>query len=334
MPSFDDKFKVKSIFFILSFLLSYKVLAHGPSFLFSDLQELNQTINAPIINSCRESQAFEKALFVRGQDDHQNAFNCSDVTDFTNMRALSAWRYCRPRFGASAQPCFEKDSQIIQKRLSDQELMNEVTNFTQTTFDNYKLELANKCCSPEQKNCLNRFEKLKLTIKNDTSSSAQYVSDSAPVNFHYNEIEITHGKLAAEYTKEGIERVLLHEFGHVCQFALISEDEAKYKEFTSPTTRCLESTGINGFKVTDLKSLPCVQKKLEALAKTHSDTSKFCHGKWYREAFADMIFRDKMNTIYHWIYDMHRTSPSKNYGSVFDYIQCDLESFPYTKTCN
>lgn len=304
--------------------------------LFHKLEEFNRQINSQSFNQCQASNyqmSYEE--FTRPSDNIEKLFKCSDVDNFAKLSQFSSYYYCRQPYGDEAWTCAETDNQKLQKRMDDLALMNKIEEFTKKTFESYKTKLAKKCCQPDQKNCLHRFEKVKLVITDSPKMTAEYVSDTAPVNFRYNDIQISKGKLASQYTEEGLERVLLHEFGHVCHFGLVAEDTELYREFTHPNTNCEAATGEKAFKVSKLESLTCVNNKLkDQMKEVGHDSKKYCFGKWYREAFADTIFRDEMNTIYHWTYDMYRRSPAKNYGKVSEYIQCDEKLIPKESVCN
>lgn len=311
-------------------------LSGSEHYLFNKLTEFNQSLNASSINSCETRVGFylSDESFNRPSSHLEKKFKCSDVDTFAKLSQYSSYYYCRGPYGDEAWTCAETDKSKLQKRMNDLILMEKIKDFTIKKFETYKESLAKKCCMPHQKNCLHRFEKVKLRIEEDSKMTAEYLSDSAPVNFRYNDIRITTAKLASQYTEEGLERVLLHEFGHVCQFGLVAEDADLYKEFTHPNSNCTANTGEKAFHITKLPSLGCVDKKLkEQMNEVGNDSSKYCFGKWYREAFADMIFRDEMGTIYHWTYDMYRRTPAKNYGKVSEYIQCANDLIPKESVC-
>jgi len=324
---------MKFLWFIL--LLTIKSFANES--LIQNINILNETLNNRKTISCSNTIEFNNSdTFEYAQENHTVKFACSQADSFRSLRWYISRNYCKDTFGEDAWTCAESNLQKIKGRMDNPSLMLKTTLFTQEKFLEYKTSLAKKCCPSDALKCLNRFKKVKLDIVESAKSSAKYQTGTDPINFgtngNLNKIIITTSKLASNYTKEGIERILLHEMGHVCQFALISEDKEKYMEFTSPDKKCLASTGQIFFNIKKMSSSSCIINKLkEAMNKNKGN---FCYGKWHREAFADMIFREEMKTIYHWSYDLFRGTPAKNYGSVYEYIQCDLKHFPQKDVCS
>jgi hypothetical protein len=324
---------MKYIWVIL--LLTFKTSANEG--LIKSINSLNTTLNSTKTISCPNPISnSDLDTFEYAQKNHKVKFACSKTKDFNGLKWHISKYYCKDNFGQTAFTCTENDSQKIKKRMDNPSLMLKTTLFTQEKFIEYKESLAKKCCPIGALKCLNRFKKVKLDIVESTKSYAKYQSGSDPVNFgtngNLNKIFISTSKLASNYTKESVERILLHEMGHVCQFALLSEDKEKYTEFTASDKRCLASTGQKYFNIKKISSSSCVMNKLKETMKNNK--GDFCYGKWHREAFADMIFRSEMKTVYHWSYDLFRTKPSKNYGSVYEYIQCDMENYPRKSICS
>ena len=244
-------------------------------------------------------------------------------------------QYCSKRFGTTGFNCVESDTEKIHARSSNTELMSKMLLLTESKFQTYKQSLASECCG-EKKKCLKRFSQVNLKIDSSTKVEARYDSDMSAENPHHNDIVITRGKLASAYNTENIERVLLVELAHACQFALISESKEDYQRFTHPKSRCDKTSGELMFKEALGPEMgECVAKELERQISEipEADRSKYCFGKWYREAFSDMKFRRHFNSPYHWTFDMSRRSIHQNYGSVYQYIGCGFPEDWKTQMC-
>lgn len=230
---------------------------------------------------------------------------------------------CQARYGKSAQTCVETDPAKVEVRRTDPELMRQMISFTEYKFESFKNKLAGECCGQSQK-CLERFSSTELNVKDSSSFYASYVSDSSPTGVNY--IEMSTAKIAASMNQENIERVLLVELAHSCQFAKISESSENYRKFT--TDRCSVESGKLMFKEGLGPELSqCVDEELtkQIAAIPPSERGKYCFGKWYREAFSDMKFRSEFTSLYHWTYDFMRRSKASNYGSVYKYISCGIK---------
>jgi hypothetical protein len=263
---------------------------------------------------------------------HQIKFHCSEASNLRALTRLSAVNYCLPAFGDSAWTCAESHIKKREERASNSQLINELKKFSLTRFDDYKKSLAALCCG-DKKQCRERFLATSLRFDPSNRSLAHYHSDNDPQGTIDNYVNISYGKLAENYTLEGVERVLLHELGHSCQFAIISENAQDYALFVSESTACLASTGEKFLKLLSRSSQACLINKLKMQRDEISQPQNFCFGKWYREAFADMVFRSEMKTIYHWIYDLHRRTPTKTHPNVLDLLECEGENFPRRSTC-
>ena len=242
-----------------------------------------------------------------------------------------AYYHCQTRYGKSAQTCSELDKNKINARAADNLLIEKMSDFTVKRFAEYKTQLIDGCCA-DKAQCRKRFSETKLELTPELSSSATYHSDSSPHG--RNLITISKGKLASTMNQESLERVLLVELAHACQFALISESPADYKTFT--TDRCSVESGRLMFKEglgEEMSS--CVDQELQAQIRAipEAEKGKYCFGKWYREAFSDMKFRSEFNSIYHWTYDFLRRSQHQNYGSVYKYINCGLTPDIKSQVC-
>lgn len=242
-----------------------------------------------------------------------------------------AYYHCQTRYGKSAQTCSELDAQKVIARTQDHELIQRMTNFTKTKFEEYKEKLASQCCGTKS-TCLQRFSSTQLVISDRSEISASYLSDSSPTG--RNIVEITERKMASTMNQESLERVILVELAHSCQFALVSESKDKYRTFT--TNPCSIEAGKQMF----IEGLgeemgSCLDQELKAQisAIPESEKGKYCFGKWYREAFSDMKFRSEFKSIYHWTYDFLRRSQHKNYGSVYKYIKCGVTTSLKEQVC-
>jgi hypothetical protein len=262
--------------------------------------------------------------------------NCPNPWDDRSFYRQVHSKYCVERFGTTGFTCVESDPAKIKARVENIELMATIKAFTLKRFADYKDSLVTQCCA-DKTQCRKRFKGVELKIEPGSEVNAEYRSDSlASPDASGNTIAVTEGKLASAYNTENVERVLLVEMAHACQFALISEDTADYATFTNPNTRCDKSSGLLQFKegLGD-KVSQCLIDELEAQMKEIPEDQKknFCFGKWYREAFSDMKFRSEFKSPYHWTYDMGRRSNYKNYGSVYKYIRCDFPADWKQKMC-
>lgn len=233
-----------------------------------------------------------------------------------------AYYHCQERYGKSAQTCAERDPAKIQARAQNIELLEEMVTFAEKSFEDYKSKLAVQCCGSRTR-CLKNFKATKLEILPDLVLEAGYVSSVS--QFHENKVEITHGKLASAMNRESVERVLLVELAHACQFAVVSESESDYQKFT--VDACDPTLSRNMFQAElGAEVGKCLDGELQSQIQAIPEEKRqnFCFGKWYREAFSDMKFRSEFTSIYHWTYDFLRRSQHKNYGSVYRYIKCGV----------
>lgn len=245
-------------------------------------------------------------------------------------------KYCRPRFGSAGFTCVESEPTKIKARVENVALLSKIKTFTLQRFSDYKNKLVTQCCG-DKIQCKNRFSSVQLLIEPGAKVNAEYRSNSlANPDASGNTIVVTEGKLASAYNTENVERVLVVELAHACQFALISESQTDYKTFTDENTRCDKESGLLQFREgLGPEVSQCLMDELESQMKEIPDDQKknFCFGKWYREAFSDMKFRSEFTSPYHWTYDMGRRSNYKNYGSVYKYIRCDFPAVWKQKMC-
>lgn len=233
--------------------------------------------------------------------------------------------HCKQRFGTTGFTCVESDQAKIKLRLENTALINKMILHTQLKFENYKESLVQECCG-DKKICADRFSSVEFSISPDEKPDARYNSDSIAVNSKNNKIVMSMGKIASSYNAENIDRVLLVELGHACQFAINAENANDYKTFTGPL-RCDKESGLKGFKEGLGEELAtCLIDEVESQIKElpENERSKFCFGKWYREVFSDMKFSQHRPSVYHWTYDMARRTPATNYPSVYKYIKCGM----------
>jgi len=200
--------------------------------------------------------------------------------------------------------------------------MKEMEDYASDKFSQYKEKLEKSCCGGKTQ-CLDRFRSTGLRFTDSLKAEASYNSDTNPSGL--NRIDISLGKMASTMNKESLERVLLVELAHACQFALISESPEDYRFFT--TDRCSVESGRKMFMEGLGEEMgSCLDQELQAqiAAIPESQKGKYCFGKWYREAFSDMKFRSEFTSIYHWTYDFLRRSQHQNYASVYKYIRCGI----------
>jgi hypothetical protein len=233
-----------------------------------------------------------------------------------------AYYLCRARYGDTALTCSEMNQGKVSLRAQKPELMKQITEFTQKKFEIYKRDLAQQCCGSKKK-CLERFSGTQLRLTSGMDIRASYISDGFPQGT--NIVEISMGKLASAMNQESVERVILVELAHACQFALVSESPSDYDTFTSD--KCsIKSGSMKYMEGLGTEMASCLnhhlQKQIEAIPE--KKRHKYCFGKWYREAFSDMKFRSEFTSIYHWTYDFLRRSHSTDHGNVLNYIKCGV----------
>lgn len=261
--------------------------------------------------------------------------NCTPPLEDRWLYSRIHQAHCASRFGETGFTCAESDQAKISARMNNPELMNKITSYTEKTFLSYRDYLAPKCCG-DKANCLERFKSVQFEIKQASNLRAEYVSDTIARNSRNNKINITTAKLASAYNTENIDRVLFAELGHACQFALLSEDESLYTKFTHPNTRCDKESGLLMFKEGLGEELAsCLIDEVESQIRElpQDQRSKFCFGKWYREVFSDMKFRDQYSSIYHWTYDMGRRSQHTDYASAFKTLKCAMPADLKAQVC-
>tara|TARA_Y100000780_G_scaffold231707_1_gene258260 strand:- start:16884 stop:17528 length:645 start_codon:yes stop_codon:yes gene_type:complete len=214
--------------------------------------------------------------------------------------------------------------------------MNKIINFTKEKFRDYKVTLRDECCNGKSKNCYKRFNDLELKIENNNKTNAQYEFTLGHHNLTYNSIKLTHLKLAAQYTQEGIERLLLHEMGHVCHVASVSERSTNDFNRFAGNSRCDKSVGEEFFHSFDPRFRKCLIKNLDEQIKNNPNTNgQFCYGKWYREAAAEMMFKHRMDSIYHWIRPTYSDNePTKNNSNIYKLHECVKEYYPKDQVCS
>jgi hypothetical protein len=325
------------LFMLLPFSLQSEVIANQQfSEFLSRFSYMAPQVQVPF---CAEGEmaAEEKAHFQKdAQEIGFQKIACPDPWNEREFYRRIHVKYCSSRFGASAFTCAESDPVKIVARAGNMALMKNIKSFTRTRFEDYKSNLAGRCCGDKVK-CKARFLAVELKIGPGTKAEASYESDSDPsASSLNNRIVISEGKLASAYNTENVERVLLVELAHACQFALVSENKDDYRAFTSPSSRCDKASGLLMFREGLGKDVSqCVIDELEGQISEIPARQKnnYCFGKWYREAFSDMMFRSEFTSPYHWTYDMGRRSIHKNYGSVFKYIRCAFPEDWKEKIC-
>lgn len=323
MTTYSDKRRVKSLFLITIFSLSLPAFASLEKFI-GFLSNDSVTVQS----ACME----EDNLWKRDADQYGPIkLACPSDWYAKDFHFDLAYYHCQTRYGKSAQTCTELDANKVIQRAGNSALIKEMEDFASDRFSDYKEKLGKTCCEGKAQ-CLNRFNSTALRFTEETKSEASYLSDTNPNGL--NRIEISRGKMASTMNRESLERVLLVELAHACQFALISESAADYKFFT--TDRCSVESGRKMF----LEGLgpevgSCVDQELQAqiAAIPETERGKYCFGKWYREAFSDMKFRSEFKSIYHWTYDFLRRSQHKNYASVYKYIRCGMTPEIRSQVC-
>ena len=143
--------------------------------------------------------------------------------------------------------------------------MEKIVKFTKDTFSSYKVTLRYECCKDKSQKCSERFNELKLEILNNNKSNSNYSFTQSHYNLYNNTIEVTVLKLAKEYTEKGIERILLHEMGHICHVASVSEGStAEFDRFAQNETKCSKEVGAEFLYNFDKKIQSCLIKNLES----------------------------------------------------------------------
>ncbi len=263
-------------------------------------------------------------------------FNCDMIPDGQNQDVLFWYmrkNLCTSKYGQNNSTCTVLDQSLIEKRRNNLDLMKRIQRYTENQFRIYRDELALKCCQGKS-SCLPRFQKTSLELVNDEKAIAEYQS-SQLVN-DPGRIVISNTKLAANLNEENVDRLLLHELGHACQFARIAEDEKRYSSFTDPEKNCSnEETGLYEFReFLGEKMTFCLQKKITIMKHKLESTGGFCFHRWYRETFADMAFRDQMKTPLHWTFDTNRKSSSKNHPGTANLLECYESEKIKQQLCN
>lgn len=304
---------MKSLFFVLSLFVSFSAQASLEQFLdfltVGKLEEMSCSENPSSWQ--RDSEAYGAVKLDCPKNWYEKDFHFD-----------LAYYHCQTRYGKSAQTCTELDQDKVAARAQNPILIKEMEDFASERFSFYKESMEKSCCQGKAQ-CLNRFRSTGLRFTDSLKSEASYNSDTNPNGL--NRIDISRGKMASTMNKESLERVLLVELAHACQFALISESNEDYRFFT--TDRCSVESGKKMFIEGLGEELgSCLDKEIQAqiAAIPESEKGKYCFGKWYREAFSDMKFRSEFKSIYHWTYDFLRRSQHKNYASVYKYIRCGM----------
>lgn len=323
MTSYSDKRRVKTTLVLLLFCFTLPASASLEKFI-----GFLSNGNVSTQSACAE----ESGGWKRDADEYGAIkLDCPKDWYEKDFHFDLAYYHCQTRYGKSAQTCTELDNHKILERAANPTLIKEMEDFASDRFSEYKESLGRTCCEGKPQ-CLNRFRSTGLRFTESTKSEASYLSDSNPNGL--NRIEISRGKLASTMNKESLERVLLVELAHACQFALISESKEDYKVFT--TDRCAVDSGRKMFMEGLGQEVgSCIDQELQSqiAAIPESERGKYCFGKWYREAFSDMKFRSEFKSIYHWTYDFLRRSQHKNYASVYKYIRCGMTPEIRSQVC-
>lgn len=333
-------------YLILS-LLFQTFLAHAngsdPRSVISSLESLNSNLNKQEQhNRCAELEpdSFSPHIFIDASIGHTTKHSCESVSGLTNeMRYYNRYfgqYFCKQKFGRTGYNCSEEDGTKIKARANDPILMNRIISFTNKKFEEYKVSLRNECCRGKSQNCHKRFKDLELKIEDSNKAYATYEFTLGHHNLTYNSIKLTHLKLAAEYTHEGIERMLLHEMGHVCHVASVSEKSTNDFNRFAGNSRCEKSVGEEFFHSFDPSLRKCLIKNLDEQIKNNPNTNgQFCYGKWYREAAAEMMFKHRMDSIYHWVKPTYSNNePTKNNSNIYKLHECVKALFPKDQVCH
>jgi len=326
------------------FLIFNCSLAYSNTEAISMLNSINTELgNKSATNACPEeqNQDFTPHTFVDASKNHQIKYSCKSLEGLTSeidsYTRYFGQLYCKSQFGNSGYNCSETNQEMIDSRANDKVLMNRIIDFTKEKFESYKISLRDECCHDKSQKCYQRFNELKLEVPNNNITNAHYNFTVSHHNLTYNSIEITTLKLASEYTQEGIERLLLHEMGHVCHVALVSEKTtADFNRFAQNETKCTQEVGEEYFYNFDKNVQSCLLKNLEKQIKKNPNTSdKYCYGKWYREAAAEMMFKHRMDSIYHWIKPAYSDiRVSKNNSNIYELHDCVKENLPKDQVCS
>lgn len=318
---------MKLLTFTFLFLMGIQNLMAGP--LEVKLRALLSSQNSCSLDGDDKSFYFETDEDVEGP----KKMPCVDPKSDDFFIQVNLW-HCRPRFGVDGQACVITDPSVVAKRVGNAELMKKMVDYTQNKFASYKAELVNECCKDKEV-CRKRFNAVQFDVLPGEQIRAQLLSVGAPVTTTSDRIQMTMGKIASAYNTENIDRVLLAEFAHACQFAINSEKPEEFTKFVANKGCDIES-GLVGFREglgEEMSS--CLMKEIESqiAAIPEAKRGNYCFGKWYREVFSDMMFRKHYTSIYHWIYDMSRRSQATNYASVYKYIRCGLPEELIQKVC-
>ena len=326
------------------FLIFNCSLAYSNTEAISMLNSINTELgNKSATNACPEeqNQDFTPHTFVDASKNHQIKYSCKSLEGLTSeidsyTRYFGQF-YCKSQFGNSGYNCSETNQDVIESRANDKILMDKMIIFTKDKFNSYKVSLRDECCKDKSQKCSERFNKLNLEILNNDKTYAQYRFVASHHNLTYNTIEVTVLKLAQEYTEEGIERLLLHEMGHVCHLASVSERSINdFNRFAQEDSKCSKEVGAEFLYNFDKKTQNCLIKNLESQIEKNPNTDgQFCYGKWYKEAAAEMMFKHRMDSIYHWIKPAYSDMRvSKNNPNNYELHDCVNERFPKDQVCS
>lgn len=212
---------------------------------------------------------------------------CSQFDNYRNCHATSDEAFFRKKNKKLKQEAFDKARNFFKSIVSDPNLQN---------F------------------CGDRFKKTELIIVRGSEESTEYVTK-------YNIVQISEDRLVNSYTEEGIERTILHELGHACQYnrnpaGIDNECDSKYSNIRDYNI-------ILSMRKTDLEKImsPDEYRCIEKMFAQKKSNCKIPH---LMEMYANLVFVEKKSKIAHWSWDCGAIETK--YNPTAEYQDCFIKS--------
>lgn len=187
-------------------------------------------------------------------------------------------------------------------RFQDRLLVSQIVGYAAGRFEELlrDRELQWTCCQNDEA-CASHFQKTGFNVimgaeLQDLETHYRFCGRNAHT------IEVTMGRLVSARNEESIDRLLLHELGHACQYSRhvrSSRERTKLDRDEGCVSADLSIADIDATMGNEFTS--CLFPKL--LGEAARLEGRVCFGSWASEAFADAVFAFKRTELAHWAWD-------------------------------
>ncbi len=235
--------------------------------------------------------------FHRGVPDVSLDRACSGATSFLSFCSGAA---AACAFKAGRSSCWSDSSVRSKDPRRVKKILQETARIHRRMItDSRVLEL---CCESDE-GCKRRYSRTGLRVIPSTGENDQTYYYDPRKNAVYFSLSL----LSGCQNPECLERMVMHELGHACQFNRYTRVGAFGRVAMAllgdAFPRQVGAMGLDRIRGMNAQALRCVHGEFKSLLKRGDGSVAPVPGSWYREAFADLVFTSERRSPLHYAWD-------------------------------